>query len=156
MTECTVSRLSGANTASPSCAACALPMFTLPALPIRIHSFKPPLLVRNRRDEPFVSLAKKVPPASCPNLPLEAAPLNCTCAVVPLCTRSVFPLTCSDACGLLVPMPTFPLASKTADGTRLLVESYFASRLAVLVVVAVVCAELLAAFGFNGFDVAFN
>jgi len=37
VTECHRVRLSGANTASPNCAACALPMFTLPALPIRIH-----------------------------------------------------------------------------------------------------------------------
>src|ERR1700674_3099968 len=132
MTECTVSRLSRANTASPNFAACALPMFTLPVLPIRIHSFRVPLFVRNRRDEPLVSLAIKVPRPSCPNLPLVAAPLTCVWAVVLLCTYSVFPFTCRGANGLVVPMPTLPPDSKIADGTRLFDASYFASRLAVL------------------------
>lgn len=110
-----MSKLFCANTASPYFAACALPMFTLPVLPIRIHSFKLPLFVRNRRDEPLVSLAIKVPLASCPILQLEAAPLTCVCAVVPLFTSSVFPFTCRAAVGLIVPIATLVPLSKMLE-----------------------------------------
>jgi hypothetical protein len=135
-------------------------MFTLPVLPMRIHSFRLLLLVRKRRDDPLESLARKVPRRSCPNLPYEAAPRTCSWAVVPLVTITVSPFTCSAANGLFVPMPTFPLTSKIADGTRLDAASNFATKSSVSIApaVAAVFAALLAvaAFGFNVPDVAFN
>src|SRR6266550_9314192 len=131
-------------------------MFTLPRLPIRIHSFRPPPYVRKRKGEPLVSLARKVPRLSWPNLPLEAAPLTCVCAVVALDTSSVFPFTCSGASGLAVPMPTFPLISKIADGTKLAVASNFAKKSSAsgVMATAAACAEFLEAFGFDDGEVA--
>src|SRR5436190_9201017 len=50
----------------------------------------------------------------------------------------MFPLTWKDAVGLVVPTPTLSPPSKSEDGTRLLVPSNFASRLAVFPEAAVV------------------
>src|SRR5579863_226071 len=49
-----------------------VPMPTLPALVMRIHSFSTPLLVRNLTDDPLVSEAKKNPLESCPSRPAVA------------------------------------------------------------------------------------
>jgi hypothetical protein len=69
-------------------------MFTFPLLPIRIHSFRLPLLVRNLTEDPAESLARNAPLESCPNLPLDATPFTCTCAVeLPAFTITVCPLT---------------------------------------------------------------
>src|SRR5882672_1634746 len=124
-------------------------MFTLPKLPIRNHSFNLPSFVRNRRDDPAESLARKVPWRSCPNLPLEAAPPTWTEWVFGPFNR-MLPFTCRDASGLLVPMPTFPLDSKIADGTKLAVASNFAKKSSASGVTAAAAAfaELLEAFGF--------
>ena len=49
---------------------------------------------------------------------------------------------------MLVPTPTFPLDSKMADGTKLVAESNFARKFGdAAPTVALVCTELVAAFG---------
>src|SRR5882672_7731944 len=130
-------------------------MFTLPELPIRIHSFRPPLFVMKRRADPAESLARKVPWRSCPNLPLEAAPATWTAWVVWPFNR-MLPFTCRGASGMAVPMPTFPLDSKIADGTKLAAASNFAKKSSAsgVMAAAAACAELLEAFGFEDDEAA--
>src|SRR4029077_8697903 len=60
-------RLRGPTACSVAAGVC-VPIPTLPALVMRIHSFSVPLLVRNRTELPLLSEAKKKPPASCHNL----------------------------------------------------------------------------------------
>jgi len=75
-------------------AGAAVPMPTLPALVMRIHSCSVPLLVKKRTVEPLVSEAKKNPTESCPSRPLVAPVTLTWCVPVPAsCSPALLPFT---------------------------------------------------------------